>query len=188
MSIQRQSNIGTEVQRRRWIPACAGMTRGVRGGFSLIEILFAVLILSMGMIFVSMQFPVGLANSRQLRDKTVKVINAHNAKVTMEIQFSGISQTVILTIPDYQNSLIVADGNVHFLPKVNLLNDGTLVVDDPEDMLGLGPVANQDYTQTSFYGGTPPDFFPPYMSIDDNDNLKLGNLGLMMSPAIQDRQ
>lgn len=161
-------------------------------GFSLIEVLFAVLILTMGMIFVAMQFPVGLANSRKITNETLKVITTHNAKIMMELQLgaiitSGISNFIVPTNttsgpPD--NDLIVADGNVHLLPKVNLLNQGyTMIVDDPEDMLDLG--ATQDYINTSFYGGPPPDdFLPPYITINESNNLKLGNLGQLMSPAV----
>ena len=174
-------------QRERVLGKRSRRTSPAIAGFSLIELLFAVLVLSMGMIFVAMQFPVGLANSRKQTDETMKLINTHNAKVTMELQLGAVVNSGIFivntnTTPGGYDDLIVADGNVHLLPKVNLLNDLTLVIDDPEDMLDLG--ATQDYGNTSFNTLIPADFFPPYITIDDNDELKLGNLGQIMSPAV----
>ena len=144
-----------------------------------------MLILTMGMIFVAMQFPVGLANSRKQTEDTLKLINTHNAKVMMELQIGSLVNAAQVIWPGSgANSLIVNDGEVHLLPKVNLLNDLTLVVDNPEGMLDLG-ASDDDYTRTGFYGGTAPDdFFPPYITIDESDNLKLGNLGQIMSPPV----
>ena len=75
--------------------------------FSLIEVLFAVMVLTMGLIFVASQFPIGLALSRQVADDTLSAINAHNAEITFELTFSGNASSVLVTTDTLVHSVFM---------------------------------------------------------------------------------
>ncbi|MBN1845323.1 MAG: hypothetical protein JW810_06535, partial [Sedimentisphaerales bacterium] len=58
--------------------------------FSLMEVMFAVAILAVGLVFVACQFPVGLFASRDVADQTRNVIEAHNGRATLQTRLSTI--------------------------------------------------------------------------------------------------
>ena len=59
----------------------------IQSGFSLLEVMMAVVVLMMGMVFVTSMFPVGLFYSRENVDKTTGAIEAHNASVNVDLQY-----------------------------------------------------------------------------------------------------
>lgn len=69
-------------QRRRggWAGRCAG---GDRGGFTLIEVMFAVILLGIGFIMVAAMFPVAIQQSRGSSEETAASIVARSAMVQL---------------------------------------------------------------------------------------------------------
>jgi len=116
------------------------MNRGGRqSGFSLMEVMFAVLVLTMGMVFVACQFPVGMMNSRKIAETTLSGIDAHNSQTMVRLQLEGITNnTGGYSTPGYPSyAMEHRDSNVHLLVKPNVpANCGPgnwqLVLDDLE--------------------------------------------------------
>ena len=97
------------------------------------EVLFAVLVLTMGMMFVAVQFPVGMLNTRAVRDTTMNMVESHNTAMMLELQLGSKYQSD--GSAGLGNTLVTTDSNIHLLVKPNVLvlaNVPTLVVYDPE--------------------------------------------------------
>lgn len=100
------------------------------------EVMFAVVILALGLVFVACQFPVGLFAARDVADATNSVINNHNTKIMTEIKLQAVQEFDLATF----NALVNTDGNVHLLVKANVLWDlSSVVLDNPEDVFILLP-------------------------------------------------
>ena len=56
-----------------------------QAGFSLLEVMFSVVVLTLGLIFVPSYFPLGLHMSREIAQGTQGPIQDHNAAVMMEL-------------------------------------------------------------------------------------------------------
>jgi len=87
-------------------------------GFSLVEVLFAVMILSMGLIFVAAQFPVGLMIAKETSEDTLNAIHAHNAEIMTELQVGTIPNTAAFAAIYNTTS-----GKVHAMPQPNVKCD-----------------------------------------------------------------
>ena len=53
-----------------------------QSGFSLLEVMMAVVVMTMGMVFVASMFPVGLYNARKTADATMNAIELNNSVVS----------------------------------------------------------------------------------------------------------
>jgi len=145
-------------------------------GFSLMEVLFAVLVLTMGMMFVAVQFPVGMLNARHVRDTTVNLVESHNASVMLELQLrakykSGGSAGLGKTI-------VTGDSNIHLLVKPNVWVEAfppKLVVYDPEEIVleGTSP-------EPLFWSHQPP-LEDPFVAFTED---YVGDIGAVVLPAV----
>jgi hypothetical protein len=118
------------------------------------EVIFAVAILAIGLIFLACQFPVGMFSARDNVDQTRKVMETHNSQVMLEVQLSLVNTGRILDnrsdqsnwlLDQWQTRNVRADRDItrlHFLPKPNVLVESlvagtpTLRLDDPEGLEG----------------------------------------------------
>ncbi|MCF7957581.1 MAG: hypothetical protein K9M57_03940 [Phycisphaerae bacterium] len=113
-------------------------------GFSLIEVMFSVLVLTMGMVFVASMFPLGLVNSRRVAEQTISDVDTHNVMARLKREFAKVSTSRAMetgrkyteidgagqeTTPPHARTYI------HPLIKPNVLADSQQVVlDDPENL------------------------------------------------------
>ncbi|MFC1782246.1 prepilin-type N-terminal cleavage/methylation domain-containing protein [Planctomycetota bacterium] len=100
---------------------------GRKQGFSLMEVMFAVAILALGVVFVACQFPVGLALCRDVIDNTSHGINTHNAQTQLELEsvYGRFTTELIPTLARryYPINQFSEPGYIHFLVKPNVLAD-----------------------------------------------------------------
>ncbi|MHC5110316.1 MAG: type II secretion system protein [Planctomycetota bacterium] len=105
--------------------------RGTTGrGFSLIELMIAIVILGLGMVMVSTMFPVAMDRARKLTDatKSSSVIDAAQSHVLLTTRVNGVRGTsfvgdmIIATDSGGSPRLIsLSDTRVHLLHMENLL-------------------------------------------------------------------
>jgi len=143
-------------------------------GFSLMEVMFAVAILALGMAFVACQFPVGLWAVREVTEGTAGGIDAHNAAVMTELHLQvGRS----LPWQFYDNGaggdvyLRRYDGMIHMLPKPNWRLNGEIVMDDPEGVY-FPPFPAAGLATYYHLGATPTAGFPQapeYLAVVGNN-------------------
>ncbi len=99
------------------------------------EVLFAVLVLTMGLVFVAANFPLGIMNAGKVAESTRTIIDTHNAQIMTELQLGGITESDYFK--DVPPSYIVADdgvGEIHLLSMPNVRRDGYVVMDDPGEL------------------------------------------------------
>ena len=119
--------------------------RSCAGGFSLMEVLFAVLVLTMGLVFVAANFPLGIMNAAKVAESTRTIIDTHNAQIMTELQLDAIvadpcthlnySLEAAIDCSDYTG--------VRLLDKPNVLVDyypPRVVIDNPEGDSSMGTV------------------------------------------------
>ena len=108
-----------------------------RSGFSLVEVLFAMLILTLGMLMVSMQFPIGILNAQKAVEATQAQVSQQNALVQLELEIN----TILFNNSTLADSMMLTGDKVgvHPMMKPNVYADyandqpfPTLVIDDPE--------------------------------------------------------
>ena len=105
-----------------------------QAGFSLTEVMFAVLILAMGLVFVACQFPVALSLCRDIVDNTRGVVESHNSQMMIELKLREANLDMIVD----RRLATFEPGDFHMLLKPNVLantrNNASpiLVVDDLE--------------------------------------------------------
>ena len=166
-------------------------TTNRQSGFSLMEVLFAMMILTLGLVFVASQFPIGLWNSRVVTDQTISAIEGNNSQMLVELKLDGmIANNILVDLAlDQRINTMPPPPKycVHLLVKPNVLADSgygnrRLVLDDPEYY--------EDYIKTTF-GVNPRWLFwtqvdNPYYSISYNDYTTdfVGDIGNMVSPPI----
>jgi hypothetical protein len=148
------------------------------GGFSLMEVLFAVLVLTMGLVFVAANFPLGIMNAGKVAESTRTVIDTHNAQIMTELQLGGLSTSVYFGHSP-ANKYINTDGKIHLLRMPNVLpiilgvrSDEYVVMDDP-----CGIYFPTDETIYS-------NILPTYITTDSDGYLDRGNIGMVVSPAV----
>ena len=150
--------------------------RGARArgaGFSLIEVLFAVVILTMGLVFVAAQFPIGIMNSRHIADATMDIVDAHNAQVMLELKLGPLKSS-----PIFNSNILIPDQNVHALVKANVLVNRTVVLDEIPDDPAYIPIPAASYSYP---------FLAPYLTVNFNSGLLDGrNIGAIVSPAVDE--
>ena len=166
-------------------------------GFSLTEVMFAVVILSLGLVFVACQFPVALSVCRDVVDNTRDVVEAHNSQVMIELKLREVN----LDMSVDQRPSDIDPGNLHMLLKPNYLVDDTqlqLVVDDLEY-----DVNGDNYINYLINGPSPPspahlntEIDLPFWSQDstnlllpnyqDRTDAFLGDIGYAMSPPVDE--
>ena len=154
--------------------------RRCAGGFSLMEVLFAVVILTLGLVFVAANFPVGIMNASKVAESTRTIIDTHNAEVMTELQLGGLSTSVYFGHSP-ANKYINTDGTIHLLRMPNVLPyipgvrpDEYVVMDDP---CGI-------YFPTDEIIYNNPNNLPTYITIDSDGYLDRGNIGMVVSPAV----
>lgn len=165
-------------------------------GFSLVEVLFAVMILSMGLIFVAAQFPVGLMIAKETAEDTLNDINAHNAHIMIELENQAAVHRVGGTSPQFNRNMDTRDnGGVYWVhPQVtpNVFADTDVVtIDDPENYeyyvihdLGVDPEWSfWSRTSTNFYN---PDKNDPVKDYDSISDIFLGDIGPIMYPVVDE--
>jgi len=157
------------------------------------EVLFAVLILTMGLVFVAANFPLGIMNASKVAESTRTIIDTHNAQIMTELQLGGITE------PDYfknaSPSYIIADdgvGEIRLLsmPNVRVL-DEYVVMDDPGELY-FGDKAEDSNPEYHIYDSTDgidasDGELPYFIQTDDtnvDENLYSKNIGMMVSPMV----
>ncbi len=107
-------------------------------GFSLLEVLFAVMILTLGMIFVAAMFPVGLASTLEVGQASIANLASHNAEVMLYLQKSK-GHLTLNRLRDKPHKMDAwSPDRIHALVMPNVLADSvnsgnpTLVLDDLE--------------------------------------------------------
>lgn len=115
--------------------------------FSLLEVLFAMMVLTLGMIFVACQFPIGLSFSRQVADDTYNLIHSRNAQIMTELQWKAEHAAN----NSFTGTFIDTGGSVQFLYQVNYRLDNNFqdyVVDAPlGGAFPMKPDKNTDYVK-----------------------------------------
>ncbi len=164
-------------------------TRTRQSGFTLMEVMFAVAILAIGLIFLACQFPVGLFASRDVVDQSRNLIESHNSQVMLEVQLSlvpNLNQAIDTRGKDeyYTNSPPGPDPafprfpfrdlwRVHLLVKPNVLaysldtDTPRLVLDDLEGFSDYIIKTSPDLLNPTIFPEFP---FWPYQYGDDPDN------------------
>ena len=119
-----------------------------QAGFSLMEVLFAVVVLMLGLVFVASQFPLGMIQSRNMADETMGPLTADNAWTNMQLQMEYFLHHPAYTTPGYPSYALehrdddpgpMIRGYVHPLVKPNVRDDSiaglVVVIDDPESIV-----------------------------------------------------
>lgn len=105
-----------------------------RGGFSFVEILFAVMILAIGFIMLAAIFPVAIGQSQATREEAVGAVTARNATATVRPTL-GVLAAVVPTNapPTYMPATDVPDPAVTpvVLPFTTLSRPRVLSMHDP---------------------------------------------------------
>jgi len=162
-------------------------------GFSLMEVLFAVVVLAMGLVFVASQFPLGIINTAKVADATLNTIDAHNTEVMINLQLEGtITRGGYPSVAmDFRNDF------VHPLVKPNVMcepdSSGKTVLwlDDPEGY-GTYLKSGVDFPSTDpcwpFWSQiTLKDPFNPTTIIHPYQDYTIdyiGDIGNMVSPPV----
>jgi prepilin-type N-terminal cleavage/methylation domain-containing protein len=76
-------------------------TRPTRTGFSLVEILIAVMILGIGLVMIAGAFPVGLQYYGESNDKTIAALLAHSAVAAVKMYRTPDAETAFTASTDW---------------------------------------------------------------------------------------
>ncbi len=177
-------------------------TRFVKyAGFSLMEVLFAIVILTLGLVFVAAQFPVGLHNSRLIYDKTFSDINNNNAQIQIKLSIQGIANEYRNVINDPNMTLDYRDTQIHPLVRPNLLANTvdlprpTLVQDDLEHYgfhLRTNTLITDALPEAPIWPFMARNFIPseypisPIGGYDRDTTFYIGDIGMIMAPAVDE--
>ena len=163
------------------------------------EVLFAVLVLTMGLVFVAANFPLGIMNAAKVAESTRTIIDTHNAQIMTELQLGGMEPDYFKNVPP---SYIIADdgiGEINLLSMPNVRRDGYVVMDDPGELY-FDDRAEDPNPEYHIYDSGPPEGIdendgelPYFIQTDDTnvyENLYRKNIGMMVSPMVDrsDRQ
>jgi len=141
------------------------------------EVLFAVVILTLGLVFVAANFPVGIMNASKVAESTRTIIDAHNAEVMVELQLEAIQKDPSCDLFDTLIYKGTGRTNVRLLPKPNVLVDTPtqLWIDNPEGDTSMGSTADGFSTDWLFWSET--------LDQDYTDD-HLGDVGPIVSPPV----
>lgn len=143
-----------------------------------------MVVLTMGLVFAAVQFPVGLINSRDVVHITMNNIDAHNAQVMVQLQIEGF----VNAGGSLANTLDTSGyTGIRLFDKPNVLADKidpgnrTLIIDNPES--DIIPPNTTDYDE--YDGNT----INTYMSWTEPIGIYqtqqyLGDIGYMVSPPV----
>ncbi len=176
------------------------MKRNHKKAFSLMEVLLSVTILALGMIFVATQFPMGLANAREVAEKTQTIINEHNTTVQTELNIRTfdpcyigngdlIIDTSTPTLPTPSTLPLPLLTRVRFLCQPNIrIDSDDFVMDDPTDnAFDILPTIDFNYdkpaTGTGVKNEVPNNIFL-YDSSNTTDTLSAENYGTVVYPPV----
>jgi len=162
-------------------------------GFSLMEVLFSILVLSMGLIFVACQFPVGLRTSVDIAETTTKVIDTHNAGIMLELKLGALKSIA----PTYIGPGVFIDTNpgVYFLyqPNKRIHKDyQDMVMDNPNPIPAIHcfeRIPSKDYPYYPFAGPFAQNHLPQYITRDEINSphvIEKRNLGALVSPPVDE--
>ena len=144
-------------------------------GFSLLEVMFAVVILALGLIFVASYFPLGLSMTREIAQGTQGPIRAHNAAVLIELRL----EQVVGDDRFWGNGgqFLNTDGYMRPLCQPNVRPDSCdVVMDDVDGVFFPGPApAPAKYDPCSM---------PGYIALDTDGLIEKGAVGLFTCPQI----
>jgi len=152
------------------------------------EVMFAVLILALGLVFVACQFPVALSVCRDVVDNTREVVESHNSQIMIELKLREVHGDMSVD----KRPAIFDPGNLHVLLKPNILVDSLdVVVDDLEiDVTGYNYIGY--LIDTGQYNIADIDL--PFWSHDSTNILDyqdltdyyFGDIGYAMSPPVDE--
>ena len=159
-------------------------------GFTLIEVLFAVVILTMGLVFVASQFPMALSMSRDIAETTKTKIDTHNAQVMLELRLGSIAGSGVVAPGGFIDNSV--PGGVKFLyqPNIRVGTDPCdYVMDDPHD-----PSAGFFNLASGFLDGDVPDSafnykgkVPSYFKTTDTYGYLQGScFGRVVMPGVME--
>jgi len=162
-------------------------------GFSLMEVMFAVVILTLGMIFVSAQFPLGLDISRQAAETTTSAIDTHNAVSMLKLHLGSLNRTTYFgqnNVPPNKYYFM----NTTYIPVTNFFQPNQrfdlrdFVMDDPTSLYFLAaPAVSWDY-----FNITPalPNYLKTVISYTNGVitqyTLSPRNIGQIVSPPVDE--
>ena len=122
-------------------------------GFTLLEVMFAVVVLMLGMIFVASQFPAGLYLSRQIVDATTESLEGQNTAAMMALELDQVAAytppgggTQISFVGPASTDVFCTTGKqVYFLNRANIMADSLndtnkdVVIDEPTNRYFYSP-------------------------------------------------
>ena len=148
------------------------MNHPQKPAFSLIEVLLALGVLTLGMIFVAAQFPVGLAASKKVAEDTLSIITAHNTAQTLTLKAPILATTGFLN---------TADSDVTFLHQPNYRFGGPdYVVDDPLGVL-FPAVPDTNFNYATGHAALLQGYIATY---ETGGTVMPTNLGMIVSPTL----
>lgn len=153
-----------------------------RRGFSLIEVLLSVFILSIGVISIAALFPAGIAQQRQSVDDITGPIVAQNALAILRTKLRPADFGTFEEL-GWLNPLPTVDGDWPWSrPAFFTADDGSTIWDDRGDvniffdLSGAGGTTSELPWNTFVYGNNPPDIrilqserYYPMRSINSSD-------------------
>lgn len=155
--------------------------------FSLIEVMFALVVLTMGLIFVAAQFPIALSLSRDIAQTTMSNIDSHNAKVMLDLKLGQLGDADIDDGTSYfiNNGRLALNrprGPVHFLYQPNWrIGIDDIVMDNP---MTSGCFPHIPEGNELEYGSTLPAYIGSYPAgHSDVDKIQERSLGMMSIPS-----
>ena len=148
-------------------------------GFSLLEVMFAVVILTLGLIFVASYFPLGLSMTREIAQGTQGPIRNHNAAVLIELRLEQL-----VGDERFWGSRKLLDNESDMVfplsqPNVRIDSDD-IVMDDVAGVFSDGPPPiPAEYDPYSM-----PGYIPLWLGPTDPYLIEKGAIGLFTSPGI----
>jgi len=158
------------------------MKQAVRqSGFSLMEVMFGVVVLALGLVFVACQFPVAISQSRDVLEMTTSQIDAHNSGVILELRGDALPSAEFGSGLQFYRTT----PRVHLLysPNVRVEDINNMVVmDDPCDLrFSCVPDADPTYLNDGSVGL---DKLPPHILVDGDGHLTGQSLTEMVLPTV----
>ena len=161
-------------------------------GFSLVEVMFAVVILTLGLIFVASYFPVGLHMSREVLEATEGAAANHNVEVMLEVWLGDLWEDPCFRegsfVDGSQDSVVALyQPNVRVVYGANAGDACDMVMDDIEDAVFDAappiPVPAGQYTQNENGGRND---VPGYIPWSASGKLLRSAIGKYVVPSVSE--